>query len=79
MNKKYPTFFLTWFNKFSRVPYPGCWHLNELIRQYEDKKAAILTYGPPHLRLESWYTPMINAYERQLPIKVFANHTLSSL
>ena len=23
MNKKYPTFFLTWFNKFSRVPYPG--------------------------------------------------------
>ena len=24
MNKNYPTFFLTWFNKFSRVPYPGC-------------------------------------------------------
>ena len=23
MNKNYPTFFLTWFNKFSRVPYPG--------------------------------------------------------
>ena len=23
MNKKYPTFFLTWFNKFLRVPYPG--------------------------------------------------------
>src|SRR5450631_3212137 len=23
MNKKYPTFFLTLFNKFSRVPYPG--------------------------------------------------------
>ena len=23
MNKKYPTFFLTWFDKFSRVPYPG--------------------------------------------------------
>jgi hypothetical protein len=23
MNKKYPTFFLTWFNKFSRVPSPG--------------------------------------------------------
>jgi hypothetical protein len=23
MNKKYPTFLLTWFNKFSRVPYPG--------------------------------------------------------
>ena len=23
MNKKHPTFFLTWFNKFSRVPYPG--------------------------------------------------------
>ena len=25
MNKKYPTFFLTWFNKFLRVPYPGFW------------------------------------------------------
>ena len=25
VNKKYPTFFLTWFNKFSRVPYPGLW------------------------------------------------------
>jgi hypothetical protein len=24
MNNKYPTFFLTWFNKFSQVPYPGC-------------------------------------------------------
>jgi hypothetical protein len=23
MNKKHPTFFLTWFNKFSQVPYPG--------------------------------------------------------
>ncbi len=23
MNKKYPTFFLTWFNKFPRVPSPG--------------------------------------------------------
>ena len=23
MNKKYPTFFLTWFNNFTRVPYPG--------------------------------------------------------
>ena len=23
MNKKYLTFFLTWFNKFLRVPYPG--------------------------------------------------------
>jgi hypothetical protein len=23
MNKKYPTFFFTWFNKFTRVPYPG--------------------------------------------------------
>ena len=22
MNKKYPTLFLTWFNKFSRLPYP---------------------------------------------------------
>jgi len=34
MNKKYPTFFLTWFNKFTRVRYPGpskmyiglCWY-----------------------------------------------------
>jgi hypothetical protein len=25
MNKKYPTFFLTWFNKFSQVPYPGAY------------------------------------------------------
>ena len=58
--------------------YP-CWHLNELVRQYEDKKAAVLTNGPPHLRLESWYTPMMAAYERQLPIKVFANHIFSSL
>ena len=24
MNKKYPTFFLTWFNKFLWVPYPVC-------------------------------------------------------
>ena len=23
MNKKYPTFFLTWFYKILRVPYPG--------------------------------------------------------
>jgi hypothetical protein len=23
MNRKYPTFFLTWFNKFPRVPSPG--------------------------------------------------------
>ena len=23
MNKEYPTFFLTWFNKILRVPYPG--------------------------------------------------------
>ena len=23
MNKKYPTFFLTWFDKFAQVPYPG--------------------------------------------------------
>ena len=23
MNKKYPTFFPTWFNKNSQVPYPG--------------------------------------------------------
>ena len=50
-----------------------------LVRQYEDKKTTILTYGPPHLRLESWFTPMMVAYERQLPIKVSANHTLSSL
>ena len=26
MNKEYPTFFLTWFNKFSQVPYPGIPH-----------------------------------------------------
>ena len=36
MNKKYPTFFLTWFNKFPRVPSPGvngtpkyCWNLHK--------------------------------------------------
>ena len=23
MNNEYPTFFFTWFNKFSQVPYPG--------------------------------------------------------
>lgn len=39
-------------------------------RQYEAKKKAVLDPGPPHLRLESWYTPLANAYERQLAIKV---------
>ena len=30
MNRKYPTFFLTWFNKFPRVPSPGrCPNKNE--------------------------------------------------
>jgi hypothetical protein len=28
MNKKYPTFFLTWFNKFTRVPYLGIYRLS---------------------------------------------------
>lgn len=39
-------------------------------RQYEARKNAVLDPGPPHLRLENWYTPLINAYERQLAIKV---------
>ncbi|CAM6069836.1 unnamed protein product [Sphagnum tenellum] len=40
-----------------------------LKRQFEEKKAAVLELGPPHLRLESWYAPLQAAYERQLPIK----------
>ena len=27
MNKKYPIFFLTWFDEFSRVPYPGFYYI----------------------------------------------------
>ena len=47
MNKKYPTFFLTWFNKFSQVPYPGhkwilCAHvqgtLTEIREWFRDYK-----------------------------------------
>nr|XP_024383322.1 WD repeat-containing protein on Y chromosome-like isoform X4 [Physcomitrium patens] len=41
----------------------------KLKRLYEAKKKAVLDPGPPHLRLESWYTPLLNAYERQLAIK----------
>lgn len=41
-------------------------------RVYEAKKKAVLDPGPPHLRLESWYTPLVNAYERQLAIKVLS-------
>ncbi len=46
---------------------------NILFRQFEEKKAAVLELGPPHLRLESWYAPLQAAYERQLPIKVIYN------
>lgn len=44
-------------------------NVEELKRQYEARKNAVLDPGPPHLRLENWYTPLINAYERQLAIK----------
>ena len=33
MNKQYPTFFLTWFNKFSQVPYPGMSHLKSQVQE----------------------------------------------
>ena len=33
MNRKYPTFLLTWFNKFPRVPSPGDYlHLKEFLK-----------------------------------------------
>ena len=37
MNKKYPTFFLTWFNKFLRVPYPGHYVYNTSERLKSDR------------------------------------------
>lgn len=40
------------------------------IREYEVKKKAILDYGPPWLRLESWYNPLRQTINRQLPWKV---------
>ena len=32
MNKKYPTLFLTWFNKFLQVPYPGKSRDHKIVR-----------------------------------------------
>ena len=45
MNKKYPTFFLTWFNKFTRVPYPGEVAVTKLIlcKQYEEEEIRALS------------------------------------
>ena len=38
MNKNYPTFFLTWFDKFSQVPYPG-------VEVMSKKHLSILVLG----------------------------------
>jgi len=53
----------------TEAPAPPKDNAEELKRQYEAKKKAVLDPGPPHLRLESWYTPLIHACERQLAIK----------
>ena len=34
MNKKYPKFFPTWFNKFSLVPYSGSYHMSTSVRMF---------------------------------------------
>ena len=42
MNKIFPTFFLTWLNNFSRVPYPG----------YQYLKAGLITLHVTRLGLK---------------------------
>ncbi|CAM6105598.1 unnamed protein product [Calypogeia fissa] len=37
--------------------------------EYEARKKAVLDYGPPWLRMESWYNPFRQAIDRQLPYK----------
>ncbi|KAL2613085.1 hypothetical protein R1flu_024777 [Riccia fluitans] len=41
----------------------------EVELTYEEKKQKILDYGPPWLRLESWFNPLRTAIDRQLPYK----------
>ncbi|KAL3680078.1 hypothetical protein R1sor_023034 [Riccia sorocarpa] len=41
----------------------------EVELTYDEKKQKVLDYGPPWLRLESWYNPLRMAIDRQLPYK----------
>ena len=51
MNKKYPTFFLTWFNKFPRVPSPGTFlmifgaHIYEHLKRYESEIPVLIKWS----------------------------------